>query len=359
MNVYKRDKGGPYWYRFMLRGVRIQRSSGVYNKADAMDIASAFRTQLVKGEVGISEPEPKKEAPRFDSAMVTFLAWSEQQYTSHPASHKRYVTSSKALLRHFTNKPLDKIDSDDVEAFKLLRRKQKKRPAGRAKKRTSTAPIKPATVNRELALLVHLFNHFDGLLEGRNPARKVKKLEEDNFQDRVLTFDEERLYLLACSQPVRDIAIMMLQTGMRPSEICGLRRENVFLSKGYLVNRTGKTKAARRKVWLTETALNVLARRLEQSREEWVFPGRVEGKPIVKFNAGHNAAVKRSGVARFTPYCLRHTWATRAAQSGVDLMTLKSMLGHSSMAMLSRYVHPTEQHQADAMRKIQAKAQAS
>lgn len=48
------------------------------------------------------------------------------------------------------------------------------------------------------------------------PVKKVKFLDEDNHQTGVLTADEERLYLLAASQPLRDIAILMLDTGMRP-----------------------------------------------------------------------------------------------------------------------------------------------
>lgn len=356
MNVYKRGKSGVYWYRFEYKGHQIRRSSGVKNKQDAMDIASAYRTQLAKGEVGIKEPEPAKPIPRFDAAMATFLDWSEQEYAAHPATHRRYLTSSKALIRAFGTKPLDNVRKEDVEAFKTARAKERKRPAGRATKRSSKGTIKPATVNRELALLGHLFNHFYDLLDGRNPCRKVKKLAENNTQDRVLNREEEKLYLMAASQPLRDISTLMLETGMRPEEVYRIARSNVYLEQGYLFNPYGKTKAARRKVWLNETAYSVVARRLEQGKGDYLFPGRVNDRPIVKVNAAHTSAVKRSGIAKCTLYSLRHTWATRAAQSGVDLVTLAAMLGHSKINMVLRYAHPGEQHQADAMRKIQASA---
>ena len=77
----------------------------------------------------------------------------------------------------------------------------------------------------------------------------------------------------------------------------------------------------------------------------------MEGKPIVKVNNAHTATRKRCGVAPFTLYSLRHTWAT--AESGVHLVTLAAMLGHSKINMVLRYAHPTEQHQAAAMQKIQ------
>jgi integrase len=357
MNVYRRDKGGPYWYRFMFKGQRIQKSSGVYNKADAMDIASAYRTQLAKGEVGIKEPEPALEIPRFSAAMKTFLEWSEQEYAGN-ASHKRYITSSKALLAFFGNKPIDKITSDDVEQFKTVRAQQKKAPAGKKSKhrkaRAASAQIKPATVNRELTLLHHLFTRFETLVP-LNPCRKVKKLDEDNQQDRVLSPDEERIYLMAASQPLKDIAVLMLQTGARPEEVCRIRRENVFLDAGYVLVPFGKTRAARRKLWLNGAASNVIARRLEAAKGEYLFPGRgKEDKPLVKVNAAHASALRRSKVKRFRPYDLRHTFATRAVQAGVDLVTLKDMLGHSKINMVLRYAHPGEQHQAAAMRKMEA-----
>lgn len=70
-------------------------------------------------------------------------------------------------------------------------------------------------------------------------------------------------------------------------------------------------------------------------------------------NNAHDRALKRSGLRPFRLYDLRHTWATRAAMSGIDLVTLAAMLGHSRIQMVLRYAHPTEQHQAEAMRRLE------
>jgi integrase len=53
-------------------------------------------------------------------------------------------------------------------------------------------------------------------------------------------------------------------------------------------------------------------------------------------------------------YNLRHTWATRGAMAGIDLVTLAAMLGHSRIQMVLRYAHPTEEHQFAAMKKLEA-----
>jgi integrase len=51
----------------------------------------------------------------------------------------------------------------------------------------------------------------------------------------------------------------------------------------------------------------------------------------------------------FRIYDLLHTWATRAAEAGIDLVTLAAMLGHSRIQMVLRYAHPTQKHKTTAM----------
>lgn len=340
MAIYKR--GGVYWFHFIFDGRHIQKSTKTKNKAAAREIEAAYRIKLAKGEVGIEE---KLTAPNFNAAMKDFLAWSKFEHAAKSNTHRRYVTSSKALLRYFKDTPLDRIITDSVEQFKQWRTKQK---GSRTKRR-----LRPATVNRELACLKILFNRFKRIIP-LNPVSEVKFLNEDNEQMRVLSLEEEKTYLLAASQPLRDIATLMVETGMRPEEVCRIRRENVNLEHCYLFNPYGKTKAAKRKVPLSERAAQVLARRLEKAKGVYLFHGRGVGDaPIIHVNRAHVSAVTRSSVRPFRLYDLRHTWATRAAMSGVDIVTLAAMLGHSKLAMVTRYCHPTEEHQFEAMRKVQ------
>jgi integrase len=70
-------------------------------------------------------------------------------------------------------------------------------------------------------------------------------------------------------------------------------------------------------------------------------------------NNAHDRAVRDSTVVTFRLYDLRHTWATRAAMSGIDLVTLAAMLGHSRIQMVLRYAHPTQEHQHQAMEKLE------
>jgi integrase len=72
----------------------------------------------------------------------------------------------------------------------------------------------------------------------------VAFLSENNEQNRVLTFEEQRRYLAAASDTLKDVATLMLETGMRPEEVYRIRVENVYPDQGYLFNPFGKTKAA-------------------------------------------------------------------------------------------------------------------
>ena len=72
---------------------------------------------------------------------------------------------------------------------------------------------------------------------------------------RVLTFEEQALYLAAASQPLRDIAEIMLDTGMRPEEVFRIRVENIDFRQKTIFNPFGKTKAARRTIPMTENVV--------------------------------------------------------------------------------------------------------
>lgn len=347
MSIFKR--GGIYWFHFWFGGVHVQRSTRQGNPRVARQIEAAYRTKLAKGEVGLHEP---KRVPTFSGAMRDFLAWSEMEHASHPRTHLRYKTSSTALLRHFKDQRLDAITADDVENFKIQRGGERRKSAvGKKVVRT----LRPATVNRELACGKAMYNcAIKAGCSLKNPFSGVRFLAEDNEQTRVLTYGEQRQYLSVASQPLKDIAVLMLETGMRPEEVYRIERDNVRLSDGCIFNPYGKTKAAKRRINLTAAAVEVLGRRLNKASGRCLFPHEKDAdRPMLKVNNAHDGALKRSKVAHFRLYDLRHTWATRATMSGIDLVTLAAMLGHSRIQMVLRYAHPTQHHQDQAMRRLE------
>lgn len=352
MSIFKR--GSVYWYHFLFNGEHIQKSTKQGNPRTARQIEAAFRTALAKGEVGITE---RKKVPGFKLAMQAFLRWSESEHVAHPATHRRYKVSSLALLSHFGDQPIDRITPEDIERFKADRAMEPTTVRGKEKgKRKSTGKrIRPATLNRELACLKALFNHaIKSDLTFRNPVSRVDFLPESNEQTRVLTYDEQTRYLAAATPILRDVATLMLETGMRPEEVYRIRPENVNLAGGFLFNPFGKTKAARRRVPLSSSAKSTLGRRMEGMQTPFLFPCETDkARPVPKVNNAHDRAIKVSKVAKFRLYDLRHTWATRATESGIDLVTLAALLGHSKIQMVLRYAHPTQEHQARSVERLE------
>lgn len=320
--IYKR--GNVYWFKFVYNGVRYRESTHLTNKTEAMRMEARRKTEIVLGKT-------RKEAPPFSVFAKEFLTWSKAQ--NKPSTHKRYRVSSKPLLRFFQQK-VSELDAASVEKFKVSRLKE----------------CSAAGVNRDLAALRYMMNFAitQGYIES-NPVR-VKFLQEGPGEMRILSHDEEKLFLDNSPQRLKDIAIVMLQTGMRPNEVYSIRKEDVH--PGYIFIPKGKTRFARRTIPLTAEVAAVLERRAKAAKGTCLFPSRKNPDKPMTICRSHLTVCRNIGL-EFRLYDLRHTFGSRAAMAGVDLPTLKELMGHSSITLTMRYVHPTPEHKIEAVLKLQ------
>jgi integrase len=192
----------------------------------------------------------------------------------------------------------------------------------------------------------------------KNPVDGVTMFPEPLDSMRVISFEEQAAYLTESSDPLRDIAKLILGTGMRPDEVFRMRAENLDFKQKAIFNPFGKTKAARRSIPMTDEVLSLLEGRVGESTRlgtAYVFPSPHDvQKPIGSVKKAHSAAVRRAKIAgHFRLYDLRHTFATRAVASGADLPTLSSLLGHSSILMTMRYVHPGAEQKRSTMERFE------
>jgi len=158
---------------------------------------------------------------------------------------------------------------------------------------------------------------------------KITLAKGERQRERILTDDEATSYLTACQQPWRDVATIMLGTGMHPGEVFRLRWEQVLLNgSGGLIQITeGKSRAARRLLPMVPAVCQALKARHEAQgcpTEGWVFPSGSASGHLEEGSAKnqHTRALKASNVKPFEPYCLRHTALTRLAEAGCDAFTL-------------------------------------
>src|SRR5260370_3850793 len=165
-----------------------------------------------------------------------------------------------------------------------------------------------------------------------------------------LCYNEESTYLQAASRTLHDVGVLIVGTGMRPAEVLSLKTEDIHLTERYALVPKGKTRAARRTLPLTENALRVLNRRV---RGEWCFPSRrSETGHVVNVRKLHQQACRNAGL-KFRLYDLRHTYGSRAVMAGVDLPTLKELIGHESISTTMQYVHPTPEHKLRAVLRLE------
>lgn len=359
MAIYKR--GRIYWFKFKLNGTLIRGSCKTSNQRMAKSAEAIRRLELVAGEIGIVDSKIKARTPamRFSEAVEYLLNWLS--VNRQPKTLERNRTASKALMRHFGDMRIDRITPADCEAFKIKRMKEKKLVQGRnpkdgrAKKahKPITETVSAVTVSLELACLTKLFNLLveKDILKA-SPAARVGFLKHKRRRHRVVTYEEEREYLFACPEPLRDFATLMLETGMRPVEVRALRVEDVHLKgeEAWLHVRQSKTEASMRDMFnLSPKAVEVLRKRLDMAENGILFfetRGHVDNR--------HRTVLKTlNHIKPFRLYDLRHTFATRQVEARTDLPTLAALMGHANIKETMRYAHPSDVHKSAAMGKMQ------
>lgn len=343
MSVFKR-KGSPFYqYDFVFKRRRCWGSTKLTNRIAAERYENKLIEKLALSRAGILDPEPP---PLLSQFADDFLERTKNEM--RPNTSRCYRVSLGSLKPWFGLKRLDEIAADEIEKYKQARLEK-----GRS----------PSTVNRELACLrrILLFAvKLDLLAATPFMAHKVRFLKE-NGRERILSFEEERRYLAAASQPLRDVAALILELGLRPGEACSIRSEDIhfYAIPPFLHVPFGKTKNAVRDVPLTERAKEVLARRSAEAEGDFVFPLRVgSGRdwttPMNELEPAHVRALRDSRIVPpFRIYDMRHTYGTRGAEAGMDVLTLQRLMGHADLKTTSRYVHLSKRHLAEAQMRIE------
>jgi len=139
---------------------------------------------------------------------------------------------------------------------------------------------------------------------------------------------------------LRDIIIIGLNTGMSQEEIIHLRWQKIDLFRKVLITSREKT-GDTRTLPLNNTVVTLLRERSKvKSISGFVFFNGANKKiDRWKLKNNFNAAVKEAGIEKFRFHDLRHTFATRLAQAGVDIYKISKLLGHKDVSTTQRYAH--------------------
>jgi integrase len=160
--------------------------------------------------------------------------------------------------------------------------------------------------------------------------------------------DEERKLIEASAPHFKPVIVVAINTGMRRGELLGLQWEQVDLQSRTITVKQSKSGRVRH-VPLNKTAQQALSE-LPGLHEGQVF--RYRGLPINDVKTAFLKAVKRAGIPCCRFHDLRHTFATRLVLAGVDLATVKELMGHASISTTMRYAHPSPPHKRDAVARL-------
>jgi integrase len=333
MSLYQRGKS--WYYDFNYRGKRYTGCVGAVSKTVAKEISAKKKAEAVEGRY---ELPSKKPTPKLEEFAKEYFAY--YRANRRPQSVQRHVTAYRALRLTFGDLRLSEISPLAIERYKRQRKED---------------GVSEVTINRELAFLKNLFTkavEWEKIAE--NPVKKVRFYREDNARTRFLTDEEEERLLARCRPQLQPLVITALHTGFRASELCSLtwhdidfRRRTVTVRAGYAKNGESRT------VPMNEVLTTTLkAVKLQSADGEKVFCSR-EGTPYRSFRTTFQRAVRLAVLADFTFHDLRHTFASRLVMAGVDLPTVKELLGHKDISMTMRYAHLSTDHKQAAVKKLE------
>ena len=158
----------------------------------------------------------------------------------------------------------------------------------------------------------------------------------------------KRLLLAPKNLKHKAMLCLAYATGLRVSEITNMRMKDIDADRMVITIRKGKGKKDRQ-VMLSEGLLSILRRYYFEEKNkprEWLF----EGKGNVQYSIRSvqevmKAAKKKAGIVKEgSIHAIRHSFATHLLESGTDLITIKELLGHSSIRTTLTYTHVSRKH---------------
>ena len=362
------DGDGRFTVNIMVDGQRIHRTVGRESdgttRTQAEDFISSARSDAKHDRLTL--PKGRKVALSFRQAAKKYLSRLKEEGGKDITKKRRRIELH--LIPFFGDKPISKISSFDIERYKKHRSNEKAiKSSAKGKKPTyKESGASPGTVNRELAVLSHLFSRaIDWGWISHRPA-KIQRHNEDSGRITYLTVEQAKR-LIECAIQDRNpqiypFILIGLETSMRMTEILSIQKKNVDTTRRLIF--LPKAKAGAREQPITTHLAEYLERHLEGLAEDtpWLFPS-------TKSKTGHTTNIRKpfrrvvmtAGLdpTQVVRHTLRHTAITHLVQAGVDLPTIKRISGHKTLAMVERYAHANGEHIGAAMDRLEGRLKLS
>ncbi|SON49366.1 site-specific integrase [Vibrio tapetis] len=368
-----------YYLFYRLNGKQrnfLLGSASSLTPAQARDLAKEQAGLVASGkDIQQNKLETRQREATLNLKLNTFL---ENKYLPYlnaqnpKTAHKAYknITSSFAFL-------LDKNISD-ISAWDIQQWVAERRKIGRA----------PSTLTYSIGRLKAALNRAVewGLIESHN-LNKIRVVREDNTRIRYLTSAEETVLLKAVEmrdeqvrakrvtanqhryernkalyptlEDVRfvdyfePLILTAINTGLRRGELLSLKWSDVSLDHRYLTVKAENAKSKKsRTIPLNHSLFTALQLWHKQNTKAVYVFSPYSDKPITDIKKPWMRLLEQAEITDFRFHDLRHHFASKLVMAGVDLNTVRELLGHSDLKMTLRYAHLAPEHKAAAVNLI-------
>ncbi|MFH1386062.1 MAG: tyrosine-type recombinase/integrase [bacterium] len=290
----------------------------------------------------------------FEKMAEEFLNYTKENRTER--THETIIGHIKKHLRYFRGYLLTKINLALIEGYVEHRRRE-------------NPELSDKTVINELFTLSAVFKRAIrlGYLK-ENPVKNLEMPKYTRPEMKCFTPKEMELIFANCSKYLRPILMLGITTGLRHSEICNIKWDNVDLEAGIIkivCDETFKTKNKKNKLAIIVPQLRG---ELEYLKECWVdymndniMPRQPHqmvyvfchnnGRPIKSFAQSFEKLMKKLCIEKASPHTMRHTFITYHERFGDPYLTQK-MAGHSDQRQTQGYYHVQLERMKESMEPI-------
>ncbi len=362
--IYKRDK---IWYiDYSYNGIRIRKKVG--NSKNVAELAlKDIELQIARDEYKLT-----KQDINIDTLIERFLEYNLTN--NRESTTKRY----QAIMNHFLEflnlrknpvKKVSQLNEGIIEQYKSFRRNTYTNPNGykvKSKKDIKKATRKGArsrTINMEVGGIKYMLNlavRWNYIKE--NPIKGVKPLKSDDKKPfRFLTSEEINKFLKHTPRYLFPIYFTLLHTGMRKGEVENLTWKDIDFKLRKIYIRSKKDwnpKTGEREIPINNELFEVLndfkSNQTKILNKDKVFQLTNNGHSQNLLRRELIKIAKEAEIDDFTQvHSLRHTFASHLIMNGVDLTTVKTLLGHSDIQTTMIYAHLAPAHLVESVNKLQ------